>query len=116
MAIHQAPVENTLTRATTRLERRSPEPESAPECAPAARSASRRMFKVIRVANGEVLAEGTDTRVTIDVLTRVESIFDVLVYVWQSPAKAWRALTLGEQRTMWDFRARLQGQRTTSAG
>ena len=55
-----------------------------------------------------MLAEGTDTRATIDVLTRVDSIFDVLVYVWQSPAKAWRALTPGEQRTMWDFRARIR--------
>ena len=74
----------------------------------AARRTSPRSFKVIRVANGEVLAEGTDTRTTIDVLTRVDSIFDVLIYVWQAPAKAWRALTLGEQRTMWDFRARVR--------
>ena len=100
MAIDHTPIDKTRARATNRFERRSSEPP------PAAHNASRRTFKVIRVANGEVLAEGTDTRTTIDVLTRVDSIFDVLIYVWQSPAKAWRALTLGEQRTMWDFRAR----------
>ena len=102
MAIDHTPIEDTRARTTSRFERRAPEPPLA------ARSAARRTFKVIRVANGDVLAEGTDTRTTIDVLTRVDSIFDVLVYVWQSPAKAWRALTLGEQRTMWDFRGRVR--------
>lgn len=108
MAIDQAPSPSALRRAGTRPEWRSTEP--------APRARSKRAFKVIRVANGRVLAEGTDTRTTIDVLTRVESIFDVLVYVWETHAKAWRALTPAEQRTMWDFRGRVQAARTPAAG
>lgn len=56
------------------------------------------------MATGAVLAEDTDARATIERLTRVDSIFDVWVYVWHPAAKAWRRLTVGEQRTLWDFR------------
>lgn len=107
MAIDQVPSPSALRRAGTRPDRRSAEPMPS--------AGSKRAFKVIRVANGRVLAEGTDARTTIDVLTRVESIFDVLVYVWETHAKAWRALTPGEQRTMWDFRARVQAAQTPAS-
>ena len=69
-------------------------------------AAQPRIFKVVDVSNGAVLADGTDTRATIDTLTAVATIFDVEVYVWHPPAMGWRQLTLGELRTLWDFRGR----------
>ncbi|MGI9098369.1 MAG: hypothetical protein ACR2H2_07735 [Solirubrobacteraceae bacterium] len=53
-----------------------------------------------------VLAERIDARATIDVLTRIDRIFDVLVEVWHPAAQAWRPLTVGEQRTPSDLRGR----------
>lgn len=65
-----------------------------------------RTFRVVEVVSGAVLANGADTRTTIDLLTRIDSIFDVTVFVWHPAARAWRQLTVGEQRTLWNFRGR----------
>jgi len=65
-----------------------------------------RTFKVVVVANGEVLVDGGDARATIDVLTRIGSMFDVSIYVWHPAACAWRVLSVGEQRALWSFRGR----------
>lgn len=67
---------------------------------------SSRRFSVIDMASGAVLAEDADARTTIDVLTRIDSIFDVLVEVWDPASGAWRRLTPGEQRMLWDCRRR----------
>lgn len=64
------------------------------------------MFKVVRVASGAVLAEGDEARATIELLKRIDSIFDVSVEMWHPETKAWRRLTPGEQRTLWNFRRR----------
>jgi hypothetical protein len=63
-----------------------------------------RTFKVVDVVSRQVLAEGTDVRATVDVLTRVRSIVDVQVYVWQPVRKQWRMLGLDELRVLWDRR------------
>lgn len=65
-----------------------------------------RAFKVVVVATGEVVLDGADARATVDALTRIDSMFDVSIYVWHPPAGAWRALSVGEQRTLWSFRGR----------
>ena len=65
---------------------------------------SPRIFKVVLVANGVVLADGADARTTVELLAQIDSIFDVSIYVWHTPAWAWRHLTPAEQRTLWDFR------------
>jgi len=65
-----------------------------------------RIFKIVDVASGDVVVEGADARAAIDVLAAVGSIFDVFIYVWHPPAQAWRRLTVGEQRDLWDFRGR----------
>jgi hypothetical protein len=41
-----------------------------------------------------------------NVLGDVRSIVDVTVYVWEPSQDRWRMLTLGETRTLWDYRAR----------
>lgn len=73
---------------------------------PTAARTAPRAFKVIDVATGAVLAENADARATVDVLTPIDSMFDVAVYVWHPPARAWRQLTVGEHRTLWSFRGR----------
>lgn len=65
-----------------------------------------RTFKVVLVANGAVLADGADARTTVELLAQIDSIFDVSIYVWHTPAGAWRHLTPAEHRTLWDFRGR----------
>lgn len=57
------------------------------------------------VSTGALLVERADARATIDLLTQIDSIFDVAIYVWHTPGSTWRPLTPGEQRTLWDFRS-----------
>ncbi|HWW91564.1 MAG TPA: hypothetical protein VNY35_12380 [Solirubrobacteraceae bacterium] len=63
-------------------------------------------FKVLDIRSGEILAEGTETRETIDLLAGVRSVLDVRIYVWMQRANRWRLLTLDEQRALWRFRER----------
>jgi hypothetical protein len=76
----------------------------APAQPPAPKPA--RTFKVMDVVSRQVLAEGTDTRRTVDVLKSVRSIVDVQVYVWQSARETWRMLGLDEVRLLWAHRDR----------
>ena len=62
-------------------------------------------FKVVDVVTGEVLAEGANARVTVDLLKEVRSVVDVRIYVWEPKPAKWRLLTLGEQKALWRFRA-----------
>ena len=61
-------------------------------------------FKVLDIRSSQVLAEGTDTRATIELLQDVRSMLDVRIYVWMQRAARWRLLTLQEQRALWRFR------------
>lgn len=79
-------------------------PHGGPPHAPALRQP--RAFKIVELSSGALLAEDADARATIDLLSRIDSIFDVSIYVWHVAAQAWRQLTVGEQRTLWDFRGR----------
>jgi hypothetical protein len=81
-------------------EKPRPRPATPPQPPPP------RIFKVVDVMTREVLAEGADTRTTVDLLEEVRSIVDVRISVWQPKTGRWRPLTLGEQRAMWEFRGR----------
>ena len=61
-------------------------------------------FKIVEVASGAVLADGVDMRATVELLSRIDSIFDVAIAVWDRAAQAWRPLSPGEQRALWDVR------------
>jgi hypothetical protein len=63
-----------------------------------------RRFKVVDVTSGEVLAEDSDTRATLDVLRDVRSVVDVAISVRRPDARSWRLLTLGEQKALWQAR------------
>jgi hypothetical protein len=63
-------------------------------------------FKVVDVMSRQVLAEGTGTRETVEILDGVRSVVDVHVYVSEPETGAWRPLTLGEQKRLWRLRGR----------
>jgi len=62
---------------------------------------------VVDVMTREVLADGTGTRATIEVLEQARSIVDVTIWVWQPETARWRMLSLEEARALWEYRGRL---------
>lgn len=62
------------------------------------------LFKVVDIATRQVLSEGVNVRMAIEVLNGVRSIVDVNVYVWRSKTEKWRLLTFHERRLLWDWR------------
>jgi hypothetical protein len=81
-----------------RTRRPRPEPEPAPK--------PPRRFKVVDVMTREVLAEDADGRALIDALTRVGSVVDVHISVWDHDDARWRLLTFAEQKAIWALRER----------
>jgi hypothetical protein len=65
-----------------------------------------RSFKIVDVTTGEVLGEHLDTRAAIAALEDVDSVVDVRIYAWDHGSERWVLLTLGEQKTLWEFRGR----------
>jgi hypothetical protein len=65
-----------------------------------------REFRIVDVTTGDVLGEHLDTRAAIAALEDVDSVVDVRIYAWDHRNEKWVLLTLGEQRTLWQFRGR----------
>jgi hypothetical protein len=59
---------------------------------------------VVDVVTRQTLADGADTRATLDVLRGVRSMVDVHVSVLDPKTDTYRLLTLAEQRALWDAR------------
>lgn len=78
--------------------KRTPRPPPEPEPRPP------RRFRVVDVATRELLAEDAGVRAALAALAGVRSMVDVNVYVWEPAREAWRLLTLGEQRLLWERR------------
>ena len=57
-------------------------------------------FKVVDVMTRQVLAEGADTRATVDLLEGIRSVVDVSVYAWDDAAERWQALGMGDRRKL----------------
>jgi hypothetical protein len=68
-----------------------------------------RVFKVVDVMSAQVLAEGVDTRETLELLAGMKSVVDARIYVWAPGAGRWRLLSIGEQRALWQLRNREPG-------
>ncbi len=75
-----------------------------PEKPPAPRLPRR--FKVVEVVSQRVLAEGADTRTTVELLEGRRSVVDVSVYVWEDQRQRWQQLTQREKQMLWDLRGR----------
>jgi hypothetical protein len=65
-----------------------------------------RLFKVVDVMSARVLAEGADTRETLELLDGMRSVVDARVYTWAPTARRWRLLTLAEHKSLWALRGR----------
>src|SRR4051794_757428 len=61
-------------------------------------------FKIVDGMTRQVLAEGADTRATVELLEGIRSVVDVSVYVWDHRTDAWRPLSMGERKTLWNLR------------
>jgi hypothetical protein len=81
-----------------------PKPRPRPQPAPEPRRPPR--FKVVDLMTRATLAEDADGRTTVDVLKTVRSLVDVHISRWDEERGAWRLLTLGEQRAIWELRDR----------
>ena len=79
--------------------RRPPVPPADPAPRPP------RRFKVVDITSREVLAEGADTRATLELLGGIRSSVDVNVSVWEPSSEKWRLLTLRERQMLWERRA-----------
>jgi hypothetical protein len=75
---------------------RKPRPKREPE------PTGPRRFKVVDVMTGQVVLEGKGARETLKVLSGTRSTVDLRVYVWDPQADDWRALTLAEQKLLWE--------------
>ena len=99
------PLEKVLKRGTGRADRVSVARRR--RGARARRPAAPRQpakFRVVDVMTQEVLADGADTRTTVELLRRVRSIVDVRVHVWDESAERWRLITHRDQATLRDLR------------
>jgi hypothetical protein len=61
-------------------------------------------FRVVDVVTREVLADGADTRTTVDVLRRVRRLVDVLIQVWDESAGRWELITHRDRAALWKLR------------
>jgi len=105
------PLERATKRAPARepvLPPRKPQPPKRDEPAAPAPRAPRR-FRVVDVMTGQPLVEDVDARDAIDALGEIDSIVDVIVYVWQEERERWRMLTFSEQHAMWELAAPAHG-------
>ncbi len=101
---HIAPLKPERQRAERDLAtvtfERPPRPAETP-APPAPRA-----FKVVDVMSARVLAEGADTRETLELLANMNSVVDARVYVWAPASERWRLMTIGEQKALWQLRGR----------
>jgi hypothetical protein len=81
--------------------KRAPRPPQPPE------PRRPRSFKLVDVTSGEVLAEDVDTRAAIAVLEGLGSVVDVRIYIWDDTTERWILLTLGEHKSLWDYRGKI---------
>ena len=78
--------------------------ESAPRPAEPAGPKTPPRFKVVDVMTRQVLAEGADTRATVELLEGIRSVVDVSVYAWDDRTDVWRPLSMGERKALWNLR------------
>ena len=91
-------------KAPRRFGRKRPAEAPASSTTPAPRAP--RKFKVVDVMTNLVVAEGCDTRETVEVLKRFRSVVDVDILVWDPPFDRWRRLSMPDKRRIWEFRDR----------
>ena len=69
-----------------------PAAEPAPKAPP--------RFRVVDVMTRQVLADGADTRATVDLLEGIRSVVDVSIYAWDDAAERWQVLGMGDRKKL----------------
>ena len=101
------PLDSTLRRADAPADPLYVPPKRVPRPPEPPAPRRPRAFKLVDVTSGEVLAEDVDTRAAISVLERLRSVVDVRIYIWDDTTERWILLTLGEHKSLWDYRGKI---------
>jgi hypothetical protein len=101
---NMVPLEKLLKRPAASPEPLYVPPEREPPAPEPVQPAPPPSFKVVDLMTREVLADGANTRATVDLLKGIRSIVDVNIYVANPDTGGWRMLTLEERRTLWKLR------------
>ena len=103
---HMVPLEKALQKPAARRDLAVVELERPARPVEPIEPPGPRRFKIVDIRSSQLLAEGLDTRETVERLESVGSVVDVRIYVWMPHSERWRLLTLGEQKELWEFRGR----------
>ena len=101
------PLESTLRKPAGTAEPFYVPPKRAPRLPQPPAPRLPRSFKIVDVTSGEVLADDVDTRAAIGVLEGLGSVVDVRIYQWDDTTERWILLTLGEHKSLWEYRGKL---------
>jgi hypothetical protein len=101
---NMVPLEKLLRRPAASPEPLYVPPEREPPAPEPVLPAPPPSFKVVDLMTREVLADGANTRATVDLLKGIRSIVDVNIYVASPDKGRSRMLTLEERRTLWKLR------------
>ena len=104
------PLESTLRKPAPVAEPLYVAPKRVPR--PPAPPAPRRprSYRIVDVSSGEVLGDDIDTRAAIRVLEGLGSVVDARIYVWDDATGHWVLLTLGEHKSLWEYRGKLASE------
>src|ERR1700730_9629142 len=101
---HVVPLEKALKKPSSEQELAVVALERPPRAVEPTEPLAPLKFKIVDVRSSRELADGIDTRETVDLLKDIRSVIDIRIYVWMRLAERWRLLTLAEQKTLWGFR------------
>jgi hypothetical protein len=101
------PLESTLRKPASTPEPLYVPPKRAPRPPQPPAPRLPRSFKIVDVTSGEILAEDVDTRAAIGVLEGLGSVVDVRIYQWDDTTERWILLTLGEHKSLWEYRGKI---------
>jgi hypothetical protein len=101
------PLESTLRKPAAAPEPLYVPPKRVPRTPAPPAPRRPRAYRIVDVTSGEVLAEDVDTRAAIRVLEGLHSVVDARIYVWDDTTERWILLTLGEQKSLWEYRGTL---------
>jgi len=86
-----------------------------PARAPAAQPPPRApRLKVVDLLGARTLGEDIDVREAVRLLEGARSVLDVQVFARARPGDRWRLLALDQLKTLWSFRGRAPGLRSTA--
>ena len=108
------PLESTLRKPAGPAEPLYVPPKRAPRPAEAPAPRLPRAYRLVDVTSGDVLAQNVDTRAAIRVLEGLDSVVDVRIYVWDDATEHWVLLTLGEHKSLWEYRGKIAPEPASS--